>query len=93
MGLRPRVRPLRPRSRRSSRPTYSSDPAPEDLTAAQRRKIFAIRTKLIDAGIFSEEQFKAQMNMSYGVDSVSGLTKDQASDLIERLLKAEEQLV
>ena len=33
------------------------------------------------------------MNMSYGVDSVCGLTKDQASELIERLLKAEEQLV
>ena len=74
-------------------PDLPEELAPEDLTAAQRRKIFAIRTKLIDAGIFSEEQFKAQMNMSYGVDSVSGLTKDQASELIERLLKAEEQLV
>ena len=90
MGLRP---PARPRSRRSSRPTYRRSCAPEDLTAAQRRKIFAIRTKLIDAGIFSEEQFKAQLGMSFGVDSVSGLTKDQASELIERLLKAEEQLV
>ena len=74
-------------------PDLPEEHAPEDLTSAQRRKIFAIRTKLIDAGIFSEEQFKAQMNMSYGVDSVSGLTKDQASELIERLLKAEEQLV
>ena len=65
-------------------PDLPEDLAPEDLTAAQRRKIFAIRTKLIDAGIFSEEQFKAQMNMSYGVDSVSradegsGLGSDRA---------------
>ena len=64
----------------------------EDLSAAQRRKIFAIRTKLIDAGLFSEEDFKAQLVMSFGVDSVTGLTKDQASDLIGRLLKAEEKL-
>ena len=31
--------------------------------------------------------------MSFGVDSVSGLSKEQASDLIERLLKREEELV
>ena len=64
----------------------------EDLSAAQRRKIFAIRTKLIDAELFSEEDFKAQLVMSFGVDSVSGLSKDQASDLIGRLLKKEEEL-
>ena len=63
----------------------------EDLTAAQRRKIFAVRTKLIDAGLFTEEDFKAQLVMSFGVDSVTGLTKEQASDLIGRLLKKEEE--
>ena len=31
--------------------------------------------------------------MSFGVDSVTGLTKEQASDLIDRLLKKEEELV
>ena len=67
--------------------------AEEDLTAAQRRKIFAVRTKLIDAGLFSEDDFKAQLVMSFGVDSVTGLSKEQASDLIDRLLKKEEELV
>ena len=66
--------------------------AEEDLSAAQRRKIFAIRTKLMDAGVFTEEQFKAQLVMSFGVDSVSDLSKDDASDLIERLLTREKEL-
>ena len=69
------------------------DRAAEDLTSAQRRKIFAVKTKLTNAGLFSEEDFKAQLVMSFGVDSVGGLTKEQASDLIERLLKREEELV
>ena len=67
--------------------------AEEDLTAAQRRKIFAVRTKLIDAGLFTEKEFKDQLDFSFGVDSVTGLTKEQASDLIGRLLKKEEELV
>ena len=69
------------------------DRAAEDLTSAQRRKIFAVKTKLTNAGLFDDEQFKAQLVMSFGVDSVGGLTKEQASDLIERLLKKEEELV
>ena len=64
----------------------------EDLTAAQRRKIFALKSKLTSAGVFDDEQFKAQLVMSFGVDSVSGLSKDDASDLIERLLKREEEV-
>ena len=65
----------------------------EDLSSAQRRKIFAIKTKLTNAGLFTEDEFKAQLVMSFGVDSVTGLTKEQASDLISRLLKKEEELV
>jgi ERF superfamily len=61
----------------------------EDLTSAQRKKIFAIRTKLLDAGRFTDEEFKARLLEHFGVDSVSGLSKDQASTLITWLLAAE----
>jgi ERF superfamily len=61
----------------------------EDLSSAQRKKIFAIRTKLLDAGRFTDEEFKARLLEHFGVDSVSGLSKDQASTLITWLLAAE----
>lgn len=61
----------------------------EDLSSAQRKKIFALKTKLTDAGLFDDDTFRAQLVMAYEVDSVSGLTKAQASELIERLVKAE----
>ena len=64
----------------------------EDLSAAQRKKIFALKTKLTNAGLFDDEGFKGQLYMSFGVDSVTGLSKEQASELINRLLKAEEKL-
>ena len=66
--------------------------AEEDLTAAQRRKVFAIRTGLIDAGAFTGEEFKKQLLDDYGVDSVSGLSKADASNLIKRLEKKEKEV-
>jgi hypothetical protein len=73
-------------------PALGTGPAEEDLTSKQRSKIFAIRTKLIDAGVFDDDGFRGQLLLSFGVDSVSGLTKSQASELITRLLAAEEKL-
>jgi ERF superfamily len=73
-------------------PDLLTEAAPEDLTSAQRKKIFAIRTKLLDAGRFTDEEFKERLLEHFGVDSVSGLTKDQASTLITWLLAAENQV-
>ena len=70
-------------------PDLLTEPAAEDLTSAQRKKIFAIRTKLLDAGRFTDQQFKERLLEHFGVDSVSGLSKDQASTLITWLLAAE----
>jgi hypothetical protein len=73
-------------------PEPRQEPLVEDLTSAQRKKIFAIRTKLLDANVFTDEQWTARLLNDYEVDSVSGLTKSQASELIERLVTAEAKL-
>lgn len=73
-------------------PEPRQEPLVEDLTAPQRKKIFAIKTKLTDAGAFTEEQFTAKLLDSFDVDSVSGLSKDQASTVITWLLAAEDAL-
>ena len=67
-------------------------PVADDLDARQRRRIFAIKTKLTKAGVFNEEEWKGQLLLSFGVDSVTGLTSEQAEQLIERLLVAEKKL-
>jgi len=56
-----------------------------DITDPQRRKIYAMRTKLLKAEAFSEEDWQQTMSARYGTEKVSELTKGQASDLINRL--------
>lgn len=73
-------------------PPTPRDDVVEDLTSAQRKTIYAIKTKLTDAGLFDDEQFKRALLKAYEVDSVSGLTKTQASELITRLKAQEEAL-
>lgn len=92
----PRPEPLAPPP--AARPSVSgSEPDPfttdaeqgdasaEQLTDAQRRKIYAIRTKLIKAEAITEDGFKAAMGKHYGTESVAELTAHQASDLIGKL--------
>jgi hypothetical protein len=73
-------------------PDVKQEPLVEDLTSAQRKTIYAIKTKLTGAGLFDDEQFKAALVKAYGVDSVSGLDKGQASELIGRLKIQEDAL-
>jgi hypothetical protein len=73
-------------------PPTPRDDVVEDLTSAQRKLIFALKTKLTDAGLFDDDQFRSALVQAYEVDSVSGLTKDQASELIGRLKASEADL-
>lgn len=61
------------------------------LTEGQRKKIYALRGKLIKAGTVDEELFDDQIQDDYGA-TISGLTKSQASHLIDRLEKTEAKL-
>lgn len=63
----------------------------ETLSDPQRKKIFALRTKLLNANAFSEDAWKERLGADYGTESVSELTKAQASALIERLVRAEKE--
>ena len=91
----PRPEPLAPPAVRPSVASSEPDPFTTDaeqgdasadlLSEAQRRKIYAIRTKLIKAEAMSEDGFKAAMGKHYGTESVSELTAQQASDLIGKL--------
>ncbi len=67
-------------------------PNVEDVTAHQRGMIFAIRTKLLDAGVLTDETWREGLSQHYETEHVSELTRKQASDLIERLRKAEDEL-
>jgi ERF superfamily len=62
------------------------------LSDPQRKKIYALRTKLLNAGAFSEEEWQLVLSAEFGTESVSELTKQQASNLIERLVRKEEEL-
>jgi hypothetical protein len=73
-------------------PEPRQEPLVEDLTNDQRKKIFAIKTKLTNAGVFDDDAFRAQLVKDYEVDSVSGLTKSQASEVIGRLETREKAL-
>jgi hypothetical protein len=73
-------------------PDVRQEPLVEDLTSAQRKTIYAIKTKLTDAGLFDDDQFRSALVQAYEVDSVSGLSKDQASELIGRLKASEADL-
>lgn len=84
-------------ARPEGRSQFQAPPPREDgqvvdyLSEAQRKKIYALRGKLIKAGQFDEELFDEQLAEDYGA-SISGLTKVQASQLIERLVEAEKRL-
>lgn len=62
------------------------------LTEPQRKKIYALRTKLLKAGAFTEEDWQGVMSGQYGTEHVSELTRQQASTLIERLVAKESEL-
>jgi hypothetical protein len=62
------------------------------LSDPQRRKIYALRTKLLNAGAFSEAEWQLVLSAEFGTESVSELTKTQASSLIERLVRKEEEI-
>lgn len=61
-------------------------------TQAQQKKIHALRSKLVKAEAFTDEQFQTGLYQSYGVTSTGELTKADASDLIERLSEKEKEL-
>ena len=62
-------------------------PVVDLLSASQRRNIWRLRNKLRDEKDLDEETFDKQLADDYGA-TISGLTKVQASELIERLKKA-----
>ena len=61
------------------------------LTGAQNRKIHALKSKLVKAEVFTEETFDEALSKEYGA-TISGLTRKDASHLIERLEKVENDL-
>jgi ERF superfamily len=71
--------------------SYAEQREERTLTEPQRKAIMAIRSKLIKANLLSEEGFDSQLADDYGA-TVSGLTRSQASDLIDRLKQAEARL-
>jgi hypothetical protein len=69
-------------------PSLKEDSDP--LSEAQRKKIYVLRGKLTKAGRIDEETFDRQLADDYGA-TVSGLTRSQASHLIDRLERAEQK--
>jgi hypothetical protein len=61
------------------------------LSEGQRKKIYALRAKLIKADAFDAEIFDRQLADDYGA-TITGLTRTQASELIDRLEKTEARL-
>ena len=59
------------------------------LSEAQRKKIFALRSKLLNAGKLTEENWSQTLGAEYGTESVRELTKAQASHLIDRMVGIE----
>ena len=58
------------------------------LSDSQRKKLYALRTKLVKAGVFTEDVFTESVGKEYEAE-ISGLTRAQASELIDRLEKVE----
>ena len=61
------------------------------LTNGQTRKIQTLKTKLVKLGVFDEDAFDDALSSEYNA-TVSGLTKTQASHLIDRLERVEREL-
>lgn len=68
-----------------------SDDAADTISDPQRKKIYALRTKLLNAGVFTELTWKHVLSSDYGTESVAELTKSQASSLISRLVATEDE--
>ena len=69
----------------------TSGPVVDYLTEGQRKKLYALRSKLVKAGVFTEEVFTESVGKEYQAE-ISGLTRQEASELIERLEKVERGL-
>lgn len=65
-------------------------PDARPLTDPQRKKIFALRSKLLNAGAVTDEEISLKLSAQYGTESISELTRTQASDLIDSLVKREQ---
>ena len=74
-------------------PSSSGFKAPEHvidyLSDAQRKKLYALRTKLSKAGVFDADTFYKALESEYQVDAIEKLERKDASALIERLEKVE----
>jgi len=64
--------------------------AADDISEPQRKKVYALKTKLLKAEAITEEAWGETLAARYGTEKVSELTKSQASDLIERLTTLEQ---
>ena len=71
-------------------------PSKAELPLAEQPQvgmIYAIRRELVAAGLFTEEQFRERLLLRYGTRQVRELSKEQASELIEKLSAARESIV
>jgi hypothetical protein len=74
-------------------PSNLSDQASaESLSDAQRKKIYALKTKLTKAELVDDEKWAAVLGGEFGTESVTELTKTQASKLIEWLVVKEKEI-
>lgn len=68
-------------------------PADDGPSEAQKKKVYALMSKLDKADVgMDKETVKAQYEEWYGTERLSELTRAQISELIERLVAAEERL-
>lgn len=68
-------------------------PTADKPSEAQRKKVYALMSKLEKADVgMDKETVKRQYGEWYGTERLSELTKAQISELIERLVAAEERL-
>lgn len=89
-----------PVPRPASKPAHvAADPAPaaQDTTTPrmiskpQQDKLQILKKKLVDAGLFSEDQWRQALVRDFGIDSATLLTSKQAHELIDRLTLAEKK--
>ena len=83
--------PFRAPTARARDATGEAEDITDYLSDNQRKKIYALRTKLTKAGVFTEAEFGEAVGKEYEAE-ISGLTRTQASHLIERLEKVERDL-
>ena len=87
----PQGSPFRAPTKRARDASGEAEDITDYLSQNQQKKIYALRTKLTKAGVFTEAEFGEAVGKEYEAE-ISGLTRKDASHLIERFEKVERDL-